>query len=136
MRLFLDANVLFTAAHNPDGKAALVIGLGAQRHWQLFSSPYAFEEARRNLQRKFPDSTRMLAALGRELRLVEHRPSLESPEGLAEKDRPIFQAARACRAGFLLTGDLRDFGRFMNRPEITFGVRVMTVADFLRTLVE
>ena len=78
----------------------------------------------------------MLAAMGRELRLVEHRPGLESPEGLAEKDRPIFQAALACRAGFPLTGDLRDFGRFMNRPETTFGVRVMTVEDFLRTLVE
>ena len=136
MRLFLDANVLFTAAHNPGGKAALVIELGAQRHWRLFSSPYAFEEARRNLQREFPDSARMLAALERELHFVEHRPSLEFPEGLAEKDRPIFQAALACRAGFLLTGDLRDFGRFMNRPEITFGVRVMTVADFLRTLAE
>ena len=161
MRLFLDANVLFTAAHNPNGKAALVIELGAPGHWQLFSSPYAFEEARRNLQRKFPDSARMLTAMGRELRLVEHRPSwglgrakqrqqqmgrelrlvdhrpsLESPEGLAEKDRPIFQAALACRAGILLTGDLRDSGRFMNRPEATFGVRVMTVADFLRTLVE
>ena len=93
MRLFLDANVLFTAAHNPDGKAALVIELGAQGRWQVFSSPCAFEEARRNLQRKFPDSARMLAALGRELRLVDHRPGLESPEGLAEKDRPIFQAA-------------------------------------------
>ena len=60
MRLFLDANVLFTAAHNPGGKAALVIELGARRHWRLFSNPYAFEEARRNLQRKFPDSARML----------------------------------------------------------------------------
>jgi uncharacterized protein len=27
-RLFLDANVLFTAAHNPQGKAALLISLG------------------------------------------------------------------------------------------------------------
>ena len=26
-RLFLDANVLFTAAHNPSGKAALIIEL-------------------------------------------------------------------------------------------------------------
>jgi len=26
--LFLDANVLFTAAHNPSGKAALVLELG------------------------------------------------------------------------------------------------------------
>ena len=29
MRVFLDANVLFTALHNPNGKAALVIELGA-----------------------------------------------------------------------------------------------------------
>ena len=29
MRLFLDANVLFTDAHNPKGKAALAIELGA-----------------------------------------------------------------------------------------------------------
>lgn len=26
MRLFLDANVLFTAMHNPRGKATLVVG--------------------------------------------------------------------------------------------------------------
>ena len=45
-------------------------------------------------------------------------------------------AALACRAGILLTGDSRDFDHFMNRPEITSGARVMTVADFLRTLVE
>ena len=29
MRVFLDANVLFTAAHNPKGKAVLLITLGA-----------------------------------------------------------------------------------------------------------
>ena len=58
MRLFLDANVLFTAAHNPNGKAALVIELGARGHWQLFSSPYAFEEARRNSGTPFPPQRR------------------------------------------------------------------------------
>ena len=56
------------------------------------------------------------------------------PEGPAEKDRPIFQAAPACRADFPLTADLRDFGRFMNRPEITSGVRIMAAAHFLSTL--
>ena len=38
MRLFLDANVLFTAMHNPRGKAALVIELGDLGHWELYSS--------------------------------------------------------------------------------------------------
>ena len=65
----------------------------------------------------------------RSVRLVEHRAELDFPQGLARKDRPIFQAA--CRATHLLTGDLRDFGRFMDRPDETLGVRIQTVAGFL-----
>ena len=30
-----------------------------------------------------------------------------------------------------MTGDLKDFGRFMNRHEETLGIRIQTVADFL-----
>ena len=67
----------------------------------------------------------------RSVRLVEHRAELDFPQGLARKDRPIFQAALACRATHLLTGDLRAFGRFMDRPDETLGVRVQTVAEFL-----
>jgi hypothetical protein len=40
-RLFLDANVLFTAAHNPKGKAALKISLGQHRLVELATSAYA-----------------------------------------------------------------------------------------------
>ncbi len=52
-RLFLDANVLFTAAHNPEGKAALLIQLGQLQWLELTTSAYAREEARRNLAKKF-----------------------------------------------------------------------------------
>ena len=38
MRVFLDANVLFTAAHNPKGKAVLLITLGAEGLFQLATS--------------------------------------------------------------------------------------------------
>jgi len=134
MRLFLDANVLFTAAHNPRGKATLVIELGDQGYWELFSSPYALEEARRNLERKFPHSLEGLGTLQHGVRLVEHRAGLGFPEGLAQKDQPIFQAALACQATHLLTGDLKDFGPFMNQPENTFGICIQTVAEFLNHL--
>lgn len=131
MRLFLDANILFTAAHNPRGKAALVIELGGSGHWALHSSRLAIEEARRNLELKFPQCLDRLRSLVRGVRQVEHRAALDYPEGLAAKDRPIFQAALACYASHLLTGDLKDFGRFLNRPEATLGVRIQTVAQFL-----
>ncbi len=131
MRLFLDANVLFTAAHNPGGKAALIIELGAQGHWEISSSLYAMEETRRNLERKFPQSLDGLDTLRHNIRLVKHRIDLPFPEGLAQKDQPIFQATLACQATHLLTGDRKDFGPFMNQPENTFGIYIQTVSEFL-----
>ena len=129
MRLFLDANILFTAEHNPRGKAALIVELGGSGHWALYSSRLTVEEAHRNIARKSP--LHVLRTILRGVRLVEHRVDLYFPEGLARKDQPIFQAALACRATHLLTGDLKDFGRFMNRPEQTAGIRIQTVAEFL-----
>ena len=73
VRVFLDANVLFTAAHNPQGKAALVIELGRRGHWALATSRYALEEARRNLDRKFPQSLDGLKPAA--ARCPVHRPS-------------------------------------------------------------
>ena len=134
MKLFLDANVLFTAAHNPTGKAALVIELQARASWALATSAYAREEALRNIQRKAPDAQDRLRAILQDVELVEHRPNLEFPKGLVEKDRPIFQAALGCGASHLLTGDLKHFGPLMNRPEATSGVHVQTVAEFLESL--
>ena len=131
MKLFLDATVLFTAAHNPRGKAALLVELAAQGYWTLHSSSYSVEEARRNLQREFPDALEQFQRIGTTLSLTEHHPDYRFPSGLARKDQPIFQAAMACRADYLLTGDLKDFGSFMNVRERTFGVCILTVADFL-----
>ncbi len=131
MKLFLDANVLFTAAHNPHGKAALLVELAARGHWTLHSSLYAVAEARRNLERKFPEALEQFERIGMTLSLAEHHPNYRFPPGLARKDQPIFQAAMACRADYLLTGDLKDFGSFMNARDRTFGVCVLTVAQFL-----
>ena len=134
MRLFLDANILFTATHNPGGKAALLIELGGKGHWDLFSNPYALEEARRNLERKFSQSLDSLNTLQQGIHLVEHRTDLAYPEGLAQKDQPIFQAAFACQATHLLTGDLKDFGPIMNQPDNTFGICILTIAEFFSHL--
>ncbi len=136
MRLFLDANLLFTAAHNPKGKAALTIELGKRGHWLLATSTYAAEEARRNLERKFPDALENLTSLLEGIQIKEHRPEQWFPAGLARKDQPIFQAAAAWGATHLLTGDIRDFGRFMDDPEATSGIVVQTVAAFLDSITQ
>jgi uncharacterized protein len=134
MRIFLDANVLFTASHNPEGKAAFVIELGNAGHFQVFTSDYACEEARRNLSSRYPGCLARFEHLAGMLKIVRARPTAAVPKGLTEKDVPIFQAAVACRATHLLSGDLRHFGSFMNQPAITFSIRVQTVAEFLELL--
>ena len=133
-RVFLDANVLFTAAHNPAGKAALVIALGVKGKWQVVSSSYAAEEARRNIASKFPESQSRLQDLIDSISMVASGSGSDCPVKLPEKDRPIMEAAMRCKATHLLTGDLRDFGTLMNKPRQTAGIVIQTVAEFLSSL--
>jgi uncharacterized protein len=134
VKVFLDANVLFTAARTPHGKAALIIDCGDEGWWQLLTSAYAIEEARRNLERKSPTSLPHLDELLRSINIVIPSLSAPCPDNLPLKDRPIFQAAHTGAATHLLTGDLKDFGPLMNRPDLTFGIIIQTVAEFLTTI--
>jgi predicted nucleic acid-binding protein len=131
LKIFLDANVLFTAAHNPSGKDALIMELGAQGHWQTLTSTLAVEEARRNLDIKFPDCLPRLESILSKTRVVSSVSGPTCPIDLPAKDRPIFLTAVKCRATHLLTGDVRHYGPFLNNPSRTAGVSIMTVADFL-----
>lgn len=135
MRLFLDANVLFTAAHNPAGKAAFLFMPPHRAHWALCSSAYPVEQARRNLARKRPAALDHLAALVASIDLVSQPASCPAPIlALPAKDEPIWFAAWAAQVTHLLTGDIKDFGPHMNRPAETDGIVIQTVAEFLASL--
>jgi hypothetical protein len=134
MGLFLDANTLFTAAHSPRGKAALVIGLGREGHWAPYTSAYAIEEARRNLEAKYPAALPRFKELTALFETGRENPAQTIPNVLPAKDRPIYRAAHGCRATHLLTGDIRDFGPLMNQPDKTGGLVIQTVGELLGSL--
>ena len=104
MRLFFHANVLFTAAHKPDGKAALLLALGAKGAWEIVSSTYAVEDARRNLERKFPSGAAALEVLLQSLTIMPSGEGRDCPLELPVKDRPIFESALRVKATHLITG--------------------------------
>jgi predicted nucleic acid-binding protein len=134
IRLFLDANVLFTAAHNSSGKAALILDLGAQGYSEVMSCAYAIEEARRNISIKFPDQLKRFEALIAAVIKVPSKSGRNCPALLPEKHRPVLEAAIQCKASHLLTGgDIKDFGLFMNKPSLTGGVLIQTVSKFLES---
>lgn len=130
----MDANVLFTAAHNPSGKAALVIELAGKGCWHVLTSAFAIEEARRNLERKYPGSLPNFETLLTNVEQVRTGPGAQCPIPLPAKDRPILEAAIYNRATHLLTGDMKDFGRYMDKPEVSAGVTIQTVSRFLASL--
>ena len=131
--LFLDANILFTAAHNPSGKAALVLELGTLGHWRMVTSTLAVEEASRNLTAKYPSAVSRLEILLRDMTVLPSVSGRDCPIDLPAKDRPIFLTALRYGATHLLTGDMRHFGPFMDVDDAsqTAGIRITTVAAFL-----
>jgi predicted nucleic acid-binding protein len=131
IRLFLDSNVLFTAARNPGGKASLIVELAVSGYWEVVTSAYCVAEARLNLERKFPSSLERLGEILRTVRLVQDVAGERCALPLPEKDRPVFGAAHRCKATHFLTGDRRHFGPYMNKPKETMGMIVQTVGDFL-----
>ena len=126
-RVFLDANVLFSAAYLPD---AGLTRLWAVPDTEVVTSAYAVEEARRNLESE--QARARLAALLERTEVVSEalNLSLSGSISLRDKDRPILQAAIAADATHLITGDLRDFGSLLGRT--VEGVRIETPSMFLR----
>jgi uncharacterized protein len=126
-RVFLDANVLFSAAYRE--------GSALARLWQLedvvlLASPYVLEEARRNLPAE--NHRVRLAELVKDIEVVDTPAGpLELPPGvdLPLKDHVILAAAIAAGATHLLTGDRRHFGPLYGTAP--GGVQVMKPSVYL-----
>jgi uncharacterized protein len=123
-RLFLDANVLFSAAYKPDAR---VLRLWKMSEVVLCTSRYALEEARYNLTDE-SQRQRLLELVG-SLQFFEAS-GHELPAGISlpEKDMPILLAAIDARARYLLTGDFRHFGAYFGRK--ISGVTIISPAQY------
>jgi uncharacterized protein len=136
MRLFLDANVLFTAAQNPEGRSAAIVALSRGGACTLLTSPHAIEEARRNLRIKCQEACAALEALLRTVTVGREAPAIlvawALEQGLPPKDAPILAAAVAAPADLLVTGDRTHFGHLSG--QVLRGVAVVTPAEALERL--
>ena len=121
MRVFLDANILFSGARSNSRMGAFLETLSRQA--DLLTNAYAFEEARRNLELKFPDSLKALEKLARQCEMISQL-SVDLEVELPHKDQPILGGAVAGRATHLLTGDERDFGKFWGKT--VQGVKIVS----------
>ncbi|MBL8478664.1 MAG: PIN domain-containing protein [Sterolibacteriaceae bacterium] len=112
MRIFLDANILFSAAR-ADGGVRQLLALCEGAGHELWADTYVFEEARRNLAAKTPAGLPVLNAMAARIcsgNLVPGNSLLPDTMVLPEKDRPVLAAAIHHRGDILVTGDRTHFG--------------------------
>lgn len=130
MRVFLDANILFSASFPNSHLAKFLDALHA--HAVLLTNTYATAESERNIAAKQP------------ARLATHRKFVATLEmvplhvfdpgvKLADKDRPILCGAISGSATYLLTGDKRDFGHLFGKT--VRSVKIVTVQLLLADLI-
>jgi uncharacterized protein len=112
MRVFLDANILFSAAKS-DGAVRELLRLLLDSGHECWVDDYVVIEARRNLTAKEPDALIALEALLKRLRIGSAQapgPELKLVNWLPEKDRTVLAAAMRLRCDALVTGDRTHFG--------------------------
>ena len=133
MRLFLDANVIFSAAHREEGRAQDLVALARAGRCELLSSTYALEEARRNLELKSEKYETRLAQTLAQTTVAGEAPAAlvnwAKEQGLPLKDAPVLAAAVHEKADLFVTGDARHFGHLFGH--IVRGTRVVTLASAL-----
>ncbi len=131
MKLFLDANVVFSAANSESQLHRFILLLG--RDQMLVTSGYAQQEAYRNIRAKRPLWEEGYRKVMAGVAVVEgiDRPV---PVSLARKDRPILATAIRERCEYLVTGDKRDFGHLFGAT--IEGVTVMSPLMLAGKLVE
>jgi uncharacterized protein len=117
MKVFLDANILFSAAKS-DGAIRKLIELVTAAGHECWADGFVAEEARRNLAAKAPQAMPYLESLLSRLCLATAQASdmeLDGELPLPEKDRPVLAAAIHHGCAALVTGDKTHFGRLYGK---------------------
>jgi predicted nucleic acid-binding protein len=117
--LFLDANVLISAAWKDGSEIALIWRMESVR---LITSNYVMGEVQRNLH--LVSQIERLRTLMRSVQIVSFKDLALIPEATAlpEKDRPVLIGAVQAQADHLVSGDKKHFGHLYGT--IVRGVRI------------
>lgn len=135
MRIFPDADILFSAAKSDGAIRSLLARLIKAGH-TLAADLYVVEEARRNIELRYPECVGDLEAILSTLQcspVVFDPRALEASCLLPEKDRPVLAGAVALGCGILVTGDSTYFGPYFGKT--VQGVLVLSprgLAEHLR----
>jgi predicted nucleic acid-binding protein len=116
IRVFLDANVLYSAAESPDGLNSSIFTVSHKRgDIELIADRYVWGEADIHLmQRRLEDARNELQRLGGTYLEIRPFPSLQLTQRFRPlvsdpADAPVLAGAVSARADWLVTNNRKDF---------------------------
>ena len=112
MKVFADANVLFSAADPASATRILLNALFL--HATVVINEHVWEEARRNIEMKRPCWVSCLEELKPNFQFSS-RLTIVKDSQLPDKDQPVLNGAVAARCSHLWTGDKRHFGHLYGK---------------------
>jgi rRNA-processing protein FCF1 len=122
MKVFLDANILFSASDQKCNIARFVRFLNEKG--VAFTSDYAAAEAHRNIASKRPQWMSGYDAIMENVQLC---PGIDRPVSvpIADADHPILATAIREGCTYLVTGDHKDFGHLFGQT--INGIKIVTI---------
>jgi len=127
-RLFLDASVLFAAAHSGRGHARDLLLMGIRQEVTLVVSTVVLTEARRNLNDTDPILAllfdRLVAETPFEVAKPTKRDVSAATKHVVVKDAPIVAAAKRAKVDLLVTFDRKHL---LSKPEVAKYGRAVVV---------
>jgi hypothetical protein len=112
VRIFLDANILFSAA--APSSATRRLFNAASHYANLITNPHAWEEAYRNLAHKRPEHISGMKDLEKHIELSYSFSPIGAIE-LPEHDVPILAGAIGSGCSHIWTSDKRHFGKWYGK---------------------
>lgn len=125
MKVFVDANILFSAAYSDDNLPLTLLQLGSSKGLHFITCDYVVEETRRNLQRKASAGLLRLPPLVKACTPIATPTTGEVPASLPAKDHPIWRGALVTDCNVLLTGDRKDFGGLTHAKFRVLSARIL-----------
>lgn len=130
MRIFLDANILFSASL--DGSATqLLLDVALKYSNECITCPHALDEAKRNIETKRPQQSSGLKKIIESIS-VSNAFYTDLSINLPQQDVPILAGAIGSKCTHLWTSDKKHFGVFYGKS--IHGVQIVSsllLADIL-----
>jgi predicted nucleic acid-binding protein len=132
VRIFLDANILFSAS-SPASATRLLFDAAFRYSEELVTNPHAAQEARNNLRLKRPELLPEFDSIIKRITMTNAF-SLVSEVKLPAQDVPVLAGAVGSRCNYLWTGDKRHFGELFGK--VVHGVTIVSGIHLADVLVQ